>query len=211
MAGARRELSVIAGRLAERYPLTNKGLTAAVQPIAESTGVYNMKPLFAALWAAVGFVLLIACADVANMLLARGAGRMREISIRVAIGAGRARVIRQLLVESVMLSLAGGFLGWFVAIGGLRWFDAGTGGIAKPVWLNLSLDKTAFAYLAAISIGTGILFGLASALRLARIDVHAAIKDGAQGSPVAGAFFQFQTCWWFLRWRCALFSSPARD
>jgi putative ABC transport system permease protein len=182
MAGARTDLSVIAGRLARQYPGTNRGLTAAdVQTIAEITGAYNSRPLFAALWAAVGFVLLIACADVANILLARGAGRRREISIRVAIGAGRGRIVRQLLIESVLLSVAGGFLGWLVAIGGLRWFDAGTGGIAKPPWLILSLDRTEFTYLAAVSIGTGILFGLAPALRLADIDIHTAMKDGGQG------------------------------
>ncbi len=181
MSAVRIELAAIASRLAKEYPATNAGLTADVQTIAEITGAYNSRPLFVALWAAVGFVLLIACADVANMLLARGSGRMREISIRVAIGAGRTRILRQLLVESVLLSIAGGFLGWLVALGGLAWFDAGTSGAAKPVWLNLSLDRTAFAYLAIVSIGTGILFGLAPALRLASIDVHTAMKDGGQG------------------------------
>jgi putative ABC transport system permease protein len=124
MARARTELGAIAARLAEEYPVNNKGLTAEVQPIAEITGAYNSRPLFVALWAAVGFVLLIACADVANMLLARAGGRLREISIRVAIGAGRARIMRQLLIESVLLSLGGGLLGWLVALGGLHWFDA---------------------------------------------------------------------------------------
>jgi predicted permease len=180
IAAARTELSTLVGRLGKQYPGTNRDLTADVQSIAQITGAYNMRPMFAALWAAVGFVLLIACADVANMLLARGSGRMREVSIRVAIGAGRARIVRQLLIESVLLSITGGFLGWFVALAGLRWFDAGTGGV-KPLWLNLSLDRTAFTYLAAISIGTGILFGLAPALRLASIDVHSAMKDGGQG------------------------------
>ncbi len=182
LAEARTEIETISRRLASQYPGSNKGLIADVQPVAIITGAYNMRPLFAALWGAVGFVLLIACADVANMLLARGAGRVREISIRVAIGAGRSRILRQLLVESVVLSIAGGFLGWLVALGGLRWFDGGTGGVLKPIWLNLSLDRTAFTYLAAISVGTGILFGLAPALRLARIDIHSAIKDGGQGT-----------------------------
>jgi putative ABC transport system permease protein len=181
MAAARTELSTLADRLAKEDPETNKGLTASVQTIAELTGVYNARPLFVALWFAVGFVLLIACADVANMLLARGAGRVREISIRVSIGAGRARIVRQLLVESLLLALAGGSLGWFCALGYLRWFDVATRALARPVWLVLTLDKTAFLYLAAISIGTGFLFGLAPALRLARIDVHNAIKDGGQG------------------------------
>ncbi len=181
IAGARRELSAIADRLAKEYPSSNKDVTVNVESIAEITGAYNMRPLFAALWAAVGFVLLIACADVANMLLARGAGRIREISIRVAIGAGRGRIVRQLLIESVILSSAGGFLGWLFALAGLRWFDVGTGGVTKPPWLNLSLDRTAFTYLAAVSIGAGILFGLVPALRLARIDVNSAMKDGGQG------------------------------
>jgi predicted permease len=185
MAGARADLSAIADRLAKQYPNTNQGLTAAyVNTIAEIYGAYNMRPLFAALWTAVGFVLLIACADVANMLLARGAGRMREISIRVAIGAGRARIVRQLLIESVLLSIAGGFLAWLVALGGLRWFDAWTGRFVKPVWLSLSFDRTTFIYLAVVSICTGILFGLAPALRLANIDIHSVTRDGGQG--VAG-------------------------
>lgn len=184
VAGARVEIRAISNRIGKQYPDTNKGLIADVQPIAEITGAYDSRPLFVALWAAVGFVLLIACADVANMLLARGAGRMREVSIRVAIGAGRARIVRQLLIESVLLSVAGGFLGWLVALGGLRWFEAGTRGMPKPLWLNLSLDTTAFAYLAAISVGAGILFGLAPALRLARIDIHTAMKEGRPG--VAG-------------------------
>ncbi|HEX4808166.1 MAG TPA: ABC transporter permease [Bryobacteraceae bacterium] len=181
VGAARAELSTLTSRLAKEYPGMDKGLTADVQPIARITGAYSMRPIFAALWCAVGFVLLIACADVANMLLARGTGRLREISIRVAIGAGRARVVRQLLIESVTLSLAGGFLGWLVALGGLRWFDAGTNGLTKPVWLNLSLDRTAFTYLAVISIATGIIFGLAPALRLASVDVYTAMKDGGYG------------------------------
>lgn len=181
LASARAEFSALARGLAAQYPDTNKDITADVRPIMEITGLYYMKPLFFALFGAVGFVLLIACADVANMLLARAGERSREVSIRVAIGAGRVPIIRQLLLESVVLSVAGGFLGWLVAVGGLRWFDRGMGSAAKPVWLHLTLDPNALIYLAAISIGTGILFGLAPALRLAKTDVNAALKDGSSG------------------------------
>jgi putative ABC transport system permease protein len=187
VAKARAEVTALAGRLAAQHPDTNKDVTADVRPIIEITGVYFMKPLFLALFVAVGFVLLIACADVANMLLGRAAERSREISIRVAIGAGRLPILRQLLLESVVLSVAGGLLGLLVAVGGLRWFDRGMGTEVKPVWLHLSLDRNALFYLAVISLGTGILFGLAPALRLLKTDVSAALKDG--GSGVTGSKF----------------------
>ncbi|MBA0086160.1 MAG: ABC transporter permease, partial [Acidobacteria bacterium Pan2503] len=187
LESARAEFRALAEGLAAQYPDTNKDLTAEVRPIMEITGLYNVKPVFFALFAAVGFVLLIACADVANMLLARAGERSREVSIRVAIGAGRVPILRQLLLESVVLSIAGGVLGWLVAVAGLHWFDRGMGSTARPVWLHLTLDQNALLYLAAISIGTGILFGLAPALRLAKTDVNAALKDG--GAGVSGCKF----------------------
>jgi predicted permease len=199
---ARAELDTLLRQLGAQYPDTDKGLTAEVQPMIVVTGVYAMRPLFAVLFGAVGFVLLIACADVANMLLARAAGRAREISIRVAIGAGRARIIRQLLIESTMLSLAGGVLGWLVAVGGLRWFDAGTGGLVKPPWLNLKLDSTAFVYLAAISVATGLLFGLAPALRLAKVDLHGSLKDGGYGT--LGGRRSLRLAGWLVAFEMAL-------
>jgi putative ABC transport system permease protein len=187
LATARSEVEAIAGRLAAQYPETNKDFTADVRPIMEITGVYFMKPLFLVLFVAVGFVLLIACADVANMLLGRAAERAREISIRVAIGAGRIPILRQVLLESVVLSVAGGLLGLLVAVGGLRWFDRGMGTQVKPIWLHLTLDRNALFYLGAISIGTGILFGLAPALRLLKTEISAALRDG--GSGVTGSKF----------------------
>jgi putative ABC transport system permease protein len=187
LATVRAEADTISRSLAAQYPGTNKGLSASIRPIAEITGAYAIRPVFAILFTAVGFVLLIACADVANMLLARGVGRTREMSIRVAIGAGKARILRQLLIESVVLSAAGGVLGGFLAVGGLRWFDAGTAALAaKPSWMHLTLDREAFWYLAGISIFTGILFGLAPALRLAGTSVQAAMKDGGHGTTGGG-------------------------
>jgi predicted permease len=187
IASVRAEMTSIAQNLAAEYPNTNKDITAIVMPIMQITGLYFMKPLILALFVAVGFVLLIACVDVANMLLARAITRSREISIRVAIGAGKSSILRQLLTESLVLSAAGGLLGWPVAVGGLRWFDSGTSSIStRPVWLHLSLDQNAFVYLAAISIGTGILFGLAPGLRLIKTDIHIALKEGGGSGRVGG-------------------------
>lgn len=158
------------------------GPVVRVRPFLEMIGVYDQRAMLIATVFAVGFVLLIVCGDVANLLLGRAAARAREISIRIAIGAGRARIIRQLLVESVLLSAAGGVAGWLVAMAGLRWFDNMSAQGRRPSWIHFSMDARGFAYLAAISIGAGILFGLAPALNLARVDVSSAIKDGGRGA-----------------------------
>ncbi|MGA2593193.1 MAG: ABC transporter permease, partial [Bryobacteraceae bacterium] len=150
------------------------GPVVSVRPLLEMIGVYEARAMLYAMMFAVAFVLLIVCGDVANLLLGRAAARAREISIRIAIGAGRVRIIRQLLVESVMLSTAGGVAGWLVAVGGLRWFDNMTAQGRRPSWIQFTMDARGFAYLAAISIGAGILFGLAPALQLARVDVNSA-------------------------------------
>ncbi len=183
IAGARAELDGIARRMLKP---AGGGAIVEVQPLLELYGVYDSRPLFLAQMAAVGFVPLIACANVANLLLSRAAARGREISIRMAIGAGRARIIRQLLMESVVLSIAGGLLGWLAAVAGLRWMDRLTLAQGRPPWVSLSMNAHIFVFLAAISIGTGILFGLAPALRLAKIDVHSAVKDGG-ASATGGA------------------------
>jgi predicted permease len=174
------------------------GPAVRVRPFLEMIGVYDQRAMLVAMVFAVGFVLLIVCADVANLLLARAAARAREISIRIAIGAGRARIVRQLLVESVLLSTAGGVAGWLVALAGLRWFDNMSAQGRRPSWVHFSMDARSFAYLAAISIGAGILFGLAPALQLAKVDVIGAIKDGGRsaegprGRKLAGVLVGFQ-------------------
>ena len=182
LPAARTEIDGLARRLALQDPERSQGTVADVRPFLELIGVYDSRALLIAVAFAVGFVLLIVCADVANLLLARAAARAREISIRIAIGAGRARIVRQLLVESGLLALAGGFLGWLVALAGLHWFDHLSANGRRPSWITFSIDTRAFVYLAAISIGAGILFGLAPALQLARIDVNDAIKDGGRGA-----------------------------
>lgn len=196
---ARAEMDTVARRVQTRSPESYQGLQVGLRPFLELIGVYAARRIVFAVLCAVGFVLLIACADVANLLLARAAARAREISIRVAIGAGRARIVRQLLIESVLLASVAGTFGWMVALGTLRWFDRATYSSNRPSWIHFSIDARAFVYLAAISIGAGILFGLAPALRLAKVDVNSAVKDGGHGTAggrhgqrLAGALVVFE-------------------
>jgi putative ABC transport system permease protein len=182
LQSARAEMDTIAHRLHTRAPQTHHGLIVDVQPFLEMIGVYSVRRLLIAVVFAVGFVLLIACADVANLLLARAAARAREISIRIAIGAGRTRIVRQLLLESVLLSSVAGFLGWVVALTSLHWFDVLTATKGRISLIDFSMNLRVFAYLAAISIGAGILFGLAPAFRLVKVDVNSAVKDGGHGA-----------------------------
>jgi predicted permease len=178
-ASAKTEIEAVARRV---FPALGAQPIVQVRPFLELIGVYDSRALLYAVLCAVGFVLLIVCADIANLLLARAATRAREISIRIAIGAGRARILRQLLVESVLLSAGGGAAGWAVAVAGLRWFDGISAQGRRPSWIHFSMDPKAFVYLAAVSIGAGILFGLAPALELARVDVNGALKDGGRGA-----------------------------
>ena len=136
---------------------------------------------------AVGLVLLIACANVANMMLGRALGRNREVSIRAALGASRWRIIRQLLTESVVLSVLGGALGLGLAVMGAHWFDRAVANVGKPYWIDFSMNYVVFGYFAAISICSGLLFGLAPALQASRVDLNRALKDGGRsGAGVRG-------------------------
>jgi putative ABC transport system permease protein len=182
------EANTVMQRLAAAYPITNKAIGARVIDYNEyfSGPEGEIRIVFSAMLGAVGFVLLIACANVANLQLGRAVSRMREISIRVALGAGRWRIIRQLLVESLILSIAGGLIGWMIAIWGIRTFDNAVIPNGKPQSLDFSMDVRALIYLAAITIGTGLVFGLAPALRLSKLDVNTSLKDGGRGSSGGG-------------------------
>ena len=138
--------------------------------------------LYRAIWGAVGFVFLIGCANRANLLLARAIGRYREISLRIALGAGRWRIIRQLLIESLMLSSIAAVLGWFIALVSVRIYERIE---SPPVYYNqyhYVLDYRVLLYLVAVSIFAGLLFGLAPAVRLSKLDVSSTLKDGGRGA-----------------------------
>ena len=140
---------------------------------------YNGGPIqlvFLALMGAVGFVLLIACANVANLLLARSAARAREMSVRVSLGATRWRIVRQLLVESVLLSLIGGLRGLALAHVGIQLFDRATQDVGKPYWIQFTMDARVFAFFAAVCLGTGVVFGLAPALHVSKTDLNEVLE-----------------------------------
>ncbi|HET7220119.1 MAG TPA: ABC transporter permease [Vicinamibacterales bacterium] len=183
-AQAQAELETIARGLAAQYPDTNKELTtAAVQTFNERFNGGNIRQVFLAMMGAVGFVLLIACANVANLLLSRAAQRSREIALRIAVGASRWRVVRQLLVESVLLGFIGGAIGLVLALGGVRAFDiAVSGETGKPYWIQFTMDWVVLGFIAGICVLTGILFGLAPALQVTRTSVNDVLKEGGRGN-----------------------------
>lgn len=195
---AQTDLNVIATRLAKEFPDTNKDITPRVQTFHDLFNGGPIKLIFLVMLGAVGFVLLIACANVANMMLSRAIVRGREMAVRAAMGASRAQIIRQLLIESVLLSVIGGALGLGLAQFGIHAFDLATQDVGKPYWILFTMDWRAFAYFAAISVASGIVFGLVPALRASRVDLNTALKDGgssggsARGGKLTGALVVFQ-------------------
>jgi len=175
------DLGGIARRLAAQYP-ENKGIGVTVETFHERYNGGGIRMIFLLMMAAVGFVLLIACANVANMMLSRAMLRQREMSIRSALGASRWRVARQLLIESVMLSTLGGVMGLALAWLGVHWFDLSTQNVGKPYWVVFTMNYAVFGYFAGLCILSGLLFGTAPALRFSRVDVNEVLKDGARSA-----------------------------
>ena len=173
------ELNAIARRLAIQYPTTDKDLTVLVETFHQHYNGGSVHVIFLLMLAAVGFVLLVACANVANMMLSRALGRQREMFIRTALGASRWRVVRQLLIESVLLSVLGGMLGLGLAMMGVHWFDLSTR-IVRPYWIQFTMDYLVFGYLAGLCIVSGLLFGIAPALHSSRVELNEVLKEGAR-------------------------------
>jgi putative ABC transport system permease protein len=177
---ARTEMVGITKRLELQYPDYNTGTSADVVGLQEQL-VQNVRPALILLLGAVSLVLLIACVNVANLLLARASSRGREVAIRTAMGAGRGRVVRQLLTESILLSLGGGLLGIFFAwasLGPLLKISAGS----VPQVVPIELDRSVLVFTFIVSLITGLFFGLVPALRTAKLDLRETLNEGSRGS-----------------------------
>ena len=178
LESARLELATIARRLTERYPGTNAGWSVDVLPLRDSL-VGSVRSALAMFMAAVGLVLLVGCANVANLMLARTASREREVIIRTALGASRLRLLQELLTESVLLALLGGILGVTLAAWSLEAL-ASLARVALPRADEIGLDLQVLLFALALSLITGLLFGLASAIRLADKSLSGALRGGAR-------------------------------
>jgi len=177
------ELNGIASRLAAAYPDTNKDYgSVGILTFNEAFNGGKVRVVFLAMMGAVGFVLLIACANVANLQLSRSIRRAREVAVRIALGASRWRIVRQLLVESVLLGCMGGVIGLGLAVVGVRVFDRAVTNSGKPYWIVFSFDPIVLAFLAGICVLTGVLFGLAPALQVSRTNVNEILKEGGRGN-----------------------------
>jgi predicted permease len=193
---AKAELQAIASDLEKAFPLANKGRTLTLQPLLESSIAANQRDQFkragVMLMAVVGIVLMIACFNIANLLLSRASGRKREMSIRVAIGASRGRIVTQLLTEALVLAVAGGALGLGLALAGrdLMWRFRPPQLPADGMDLSLDWHVMTFTFLVAIT--TGLIFGLAPALQASRPDLVSELKERAGGDLRRGRRFSLR-------------------
>jgi predicted permease len=179
-AEAQTEMTNIAARIEQQNPVTNEGLGVKVTSLHETlTGDYRQALLI--LLGVVGFVLLVACVNVANLMLARATARQKEFALRAALGAGRWRIMRQLLIESLLLAIVGGALGFALSLWALNLL-LHTIPIKLPFWMNFGLDFRVLGFTVAITLLTGLIFGGIPALQTSRVNLNDTLKEGGRGS-----------------------------
>ena len=184
---ARAEMDAIGARIAHDYPDSNKGWGVAIDPLAETIVGRQLRRSLYVLLAAVGMVLLIGCANLANLTLARSTVREREVAIRSSLGAGRWRLVQQFLTESVLLSIIGGILGVGLGYALMAGLKAAIPPFSLPSEANITLDSRVLLFALALSVVTGLIFGLAPAIQASRPDLAGSMKEGGRGSGTGAA------------------------
>lgn len=189
---ARAQMEGIARNIERAYPKSNKGWSVNLQPMQE-TLVEGARLAVLVLFGAVGFVLLIACVNVANLLLAKAAARQRELAVRASLGAGRARLMSQVLTESVLLSLMGGVLGLALSFWLVRLIPAIVPEFVLSGTAEMGIDWRVLLFTLALSLATGLLFGLAPAWRASNVNLHDTLKEAGRGSIGASSGRRFRS------------------
>ncbi len=195
---AQAELSIISHRLTQEYPDSNKNYGTKVFPLHEAL-IRDVRPAFFVLYGAVGFLLLMACVNVANLLLAKSGARAREIAIRNALGAGRFRIVRQILTESIVLAIAGGILGLFFSFWGLdliqliapKWDLTGSG---IPGFEEIDLNPTVLVFTLLLSLGAGLLFGMVPAWQTSNPTMNETLKESGRGGGISSSRHRILSC-----------------
>ncbi len=184
---AQAQMDGIGARIAREYPDTNQGVGVKVDRFEDILVPSGARTALYILMAAAAMVLLTGCVNLANLALARGAAREREVAVRAALGAGQWALMRQFLVESVMLSVGGGAAGIAIGYATMRWLTAQIPANSYPAEVVVQLDSRVLLFALAVSVATGLLFGLAPALQAAKLDLASAMKDGGRGASTGGA------------------------
>jgi putative ABC transport system permease protein len=184
---ARAQMDAIGARIAHDYPDSNKGWGVGLDRFSETIVGRQLQQSLYVLLAAVGLVLLIGCANLANLTLARGAGREREVAIRSSLGAGRLRLVRQFLTESVLLSVCGGALGLAVGYATMAGLKMAVPPFSLPREANITIDARVLLFTLALSVFTGVVFGLAPAIQATRPNLAGSMKEGGRGASAGSA------------------------